>query len=170
MSKKITITLYKSEIIYEIQNKAFLTGLSRLTNDNAPTVATMQVNDQEADMNQIMRSIGNAYAILKTKLSPYMAEIAEKDIDIEISNKLSTVDGNYTLKLVMPDNYNHLFTDAATQSLHNYIVNYALADWFLLTNANQAAIYFDRAEAEITAARYAFNSRTKHIQRPLSTF
>ncbi len=63
MAKKtITITLYMSELIYDVQNKTYLTGRSRSTGKNHEEVAHMQANDDDENANQIARSIGNAFA------------------------------------------------------------------------------------------------------------
>lgn len=46
MAKKtITLTLYVSELVYDIQNKTYLTGRSRRTGTNHEEVANMQAND-----------------------------------------------------------------------------------------------------------------------------
>ena len=64
MAKKtITITEYMSELLYDIQNKTYLTGRSRQTGANHEEVANMQANDDDENANQIIRSIGNAFAV-----------------------------------------------------------------------------------------------------------
>lgn len=85
--KNITITLYLSELVYDIQNKTFLTGRSRNNGKNHEEVADMQANDDDEDINQVLRSIQNAWANLKTKLSEWLVESGTT-----ATNKL--IDGN----------------------------------------------------------------------------
>ena len=70
--KKITITLYMSELVYDVQNKTYLTGRSRKSGNNDEEVANMQANDDDEDANQVIRSIQSAYGTLKTKLSEWI--------------------------------------------------------------------------------------------------
>lgn len=102
MAKKtLTITEYMSELIYDIQNKTYLTGRSRQTGSNHEEVANMQANDDDENANQIFRSIGNAFAELKTKLSEYLVEDGTTS-----NNALINTESNLTITLQMPSNYN----------------------------------------------------------------
>ena len=70
--KTISITLDLNEIIYDIQNKTYLTGRSRHDGTNHEQVANMQANDDEESANQILRSVSIAFNTLKTKLGEYI--------------------------------------------------------------------------------------------------
>ena len=68
--KSLTITLYMSELIYDFQNKAFLTGRSRRSADmDAEAASNIQASDDDEDKNQALRSIQNAYSQLLVELS-----------------------------------------------------------------------------------------------------
>lgn len=66
------LTLFVSELVYDIQNKTYLTGRSRQTGSNHEEVANMQANDDDENANQILRSIQNAFGTLKTKLAEWL--------------------------------------------------------------------------------------------------
>ena len=69
----ININLDIKEIVYDIQNKTFLTGKSRRGSyANHEQVANMQANDDEENANQVLRSISMAFSNLKTKLGEYL--------------------------------------------------------------------------------------------------
>lgn len=72
--KRITMTLYVSELVYDIQNKTYLTGRSRQTGTNHEEVANMQANDDDENASQILRSIQNTFTTLKTKLAEWLDE------------------------------------------------------------------------------------------------
>lgn len=157
MAKKvIAITLYMSELIYDVQNKTYLTGRSRQTGTNHEEVANMQANDDDENANQIMRSIGNAFANLKTKLSEYINENGTSTNDKQISST-----GNLTLSLNMPPNYNNASNDAISTALHQYLVNCAIGDWFTITNKNDASDYITLAAANLEQLREALNKRMR---------
>ena len=103
----LTITLYMSEIIYRVQNKTYLTGRSRQNGNNHEEVANMQNNDDEENKNQILLSIGNAFATLKTKLSEWLDEATTSASNAQIKEN-----ANLTLTLQMPSNYNKSTKDS----------------------------------------------------------
>lgn len=157
MAKKvIAITLYMSELIYDVQNKTYLTGRSRQTGTNHEEVANMQANDDDENANQIMRSIGNAFANLKTKLSEYINESGTSTNDKQLSST-----GNLTLSMNMPPNYNNASNDTISTALHQYLVNSAIGDWFTITNKNDASDYITLAAANLEQLREAVNKRMR---------
>lgn len=157
MAKKIiSITLYMSELIYDVQNKTYLTGRSRQTGTNHEEVANMQANDDDENANQIMRSIGNAFANLKTKLSEYINESGTSTND-----KLISSTDNLTVSLNMPPNYNNASNDTISTALHQYLVNSAIGDWFTITNKNDASNYITLAAANLEQLREAVNKRMR---------
>ena len=157
MAKKtLTITEYMSELIYDIQNKTYLTGRSRQTGSNHEEVANMQANDDDENANQIFRSIGNAFAELKTKLSEYLVEDGTTR-----NNALINTESNLTITLQMPSNYNQTTRDTISAAIHQYIVNSSIGDWFTITNKNDAADYVTLATANLEQIREAINKRVR---------
>lgn len=157
MAKKtISITLYMSELIYDVQNKTYLTGRSRNTGDNHEQVANMQANEDEENQNQIVRSIGNAYANLKAKLSEYI-----EDSGSTANNILLSASDNLQINLVMPSNFNPATNDTIGAALHQYIVNSAIGEWFTITNKADAADYLALAAANLAEIREAINKRVR---------
>lgn len=158
MKKELTITLFCSELIYDIQNKTYLTGRSRLSQDNFEETANMQANDDEENRNQIVRSISNAFALMKVKMSEYIV-----DAGTTASNILQEMDSSTKLQLQlrMPSNYNETTRETLASAAHQYIVNIAIADWFGITNKNDAAEYLATAKANIVEMREAVNKRVR---------
>lgn len=154
--KNIQVTLYMSELIYDVQNKTYLTGRSRSNGTNHEEVANMQANDDDENANQIVRSIGNAFANLKTKLSEYIVETGTS-----ASNKLLTITSNLTLALVMPSNFNQATNETIASALHQYLVNSAIGDWFTITDKNDASDYVTLAAANLDQIREAVNKRNR---------
>lgn len=158
--KNLSITLHVSEIIYDLQNKTYLTGRNRFIGTNFEEVANMQANEDEENENQLLRSIGNAFAYLKTRLSEYIEESAST-----ASNLLLTKDKDLTLVLVLPSNVNQATADTISSSAHQYIVNLAMGDWFTITNKNDAGDYIAKADVNLQELREAINKRVRP-QRP----
>jgi short-subunit dehydrogenase involved in D-alanine esterification of teichoic acids len=162
MTKSIvTITLYMSELLYEVQNKTYLTGRSRQNGQNHEEVANMQANDDDENLNQLLRSIQNAFSTLKTKLSEYIVSSQSSGDNEMISDETEEL----KLALTMPTNYNHATVDTITSQLHQYIVNVATSDWFTITDKNDAADYVNLSNANLELVRESLNKRVRPTRR-----
>lgn len=160
MAKKtITITEHISELVYDIQNKTYLTGRSRSDGVNHELVANMQVNDDEENANQILRSISNAFSTLKTKLSDYIEESGTT-----AKNTLINASDDFALTIKMPSNYNQSANDTIAAAIHQYMVNIAVGDWFAITNKADAGDYIKEAELNLNTIREAINKRVRPVR------
>ncbi len=165
MAKKtINISLYVSELLYDIQNKTYLTGRSRGNGNNHEEVANMQASDDEENGNQILRSVHNSFYTLCSKLSEYI-------LDSQITNDDNVLDGadettletesTLNITLQMPCNYNQATVSAITGGCHQYIVNASIADWFTITNKADATDYVNLSAANLQQVREAVNKRIR---------
>lgn len=157
--KNITITLKVSELIYDVQNKTYLTGKSRKSGSNHEQVANMQANDDEENANQILRSISMAFATLKTKLSEYLLLNETTG-----NNELQTAEGELGMELRMPSNYNTSTVKTLAEAAHQYVVAMAIADWFTITDKADAADYSAAAEAALAIISEAAHKRLRPLR------
>lgn len=161
MAKTLTITLYMSELMYDFQNKAFLAGRSRRADGkDAEFSSNIQASDDDEDKNQALRSIQTAYGQLLVELSEGLYGKTES----AASNKLQE-DSNITVTLSVPSNFTLGIKDAVCTSMHDYIVNKALLDWFLITNKDDAKEYGDLAAAALQNIHNTFNRRERPTRK-----
>lgn len=157
--KTIDIKLTLSEIIYDVQNKTYLTGKSRHDGDNHEQVANMQANDDDENANQVLRSVSMAFANLKMKLGEYLnLEFTTGD------NGLMTDKTSLDLSLVMPSNYNTSTVDTLVAAAHQYIVSMAVYDWFVITDKKDAAEYSALAEMSLRIISEAVSKRVRPVR------
>lgn len=165
----ISIKLYVSELLYDIRNKVFLTGRSRFAGNNHEEVAHMQASDDEDDQDQLLRSIGNAVDLLKTKLSEYsVVESTADNVLLTQSTRKYFPEGattkttSYiTLTLSMPSNYNQTTADTIASACHQYVVDMAVGEWFTITNKTDAADYLGMAQTQLEVIREALAKRLR---------
>ena len=159
--KDLTITLYMSELIYDFQNKAFLTGRSRRAADmDAEAASNIQASDDDEDKNQALRSIQNAYSQLLVELS----ESVQTGNGTTASNELISGDTNIIINLSLPSNYPLALKDALASSIHDYIINKALMDWYMITNKEDAKDYADLSAVALQNIHNAFNRRERPVR------
>ncbi len=160
----VSITLYTSELIFDVQNKTYLTGRSRQDGQNYEAVANMQANDDDENLNQVMRSIQNAYATLQTKLSEYIVSGQTTGDNEQMDDSVNSL--HFTLS--MPTNYNRATIDTISGALHQYIVNSAISDWFVITNKADASDYAGLAASNLELVRESLNKRIRPSRTGIS--
>lgn len=156
MKKSISITLDIAEIIFDIQNKTYLTGRSRSDALSHERVAAMQANDDEENLDQVRRSVSTALAQLKTRVGEYLTVDATS-----ARNALLEAAGSVVLLLAMPSNYNTASLEAIAASAHDFIVARAVADWFVITDKSDASDYAEAAERALSALDVALCRRVR---------
>lgn len=190
MSKiQVLISESISELIYDIENVTHITGRSADQGTNPEQVANMQANGDESELNQMLRSIGNAFSYIKTKMSEYLSDTgttannglleattpepntgADKDTKpyldpdgVATSDKTlaKQIDNVLKITLNMPPNYNQSANDSIANSVHQYMVNKALGDWYKETFPNNAKAYYDLAMQNIVEIREAVSKRAR---------
>lgn len=164
MAKSLSITLYMSELIYDFQNKAYLTGRARRPGTDSETASNIQASDDDEDLNQALRSIQSAYGSLLTEL----AEALHGDKTTTSTNQLTTTSANISISLKMPGNYVLGIREALTAGMHSYIVNMALGEWFLITSKEDAKAYFDLAAAAAKSIHEAINRRERPTRKSVT--
>ena len=156
--KDLTITVYMSELIYDFKNKAFLTGRSRSAADmDAEAASNIHASDDDEVKNQALRSIQNAYSQLLVEFS----ESVKTGNGTTASNELISDDTNIFINLSLPSNYPLALKDALTSSIHDYIINKALMDWFIITNPNESKTYSELSVIAIKNLHEIFNRRER---------
>ena len=156
--KELTITEEVRELVYDIQNKTYLTGQARETEGKSyQSVSNMQISDDEEDGYQIRRSLANAFSELKSILSEYLYEdrtTGNNRVQNEIDNN-----GKLTLVFKLPLNYNNTSADSLGNGIHSYLVEMTLADWFSITNKEDSEIYAKRSVVNLENVKRALYRR-----------
>lgn len=156
MKKNINLQLSMSELIYDIQNKTYLTGRSLSDGNNYSHVANMQANDDDENEAQILRSITTAYSVLRNRLSEYI-----DSGDSNTNNESLTTSDNLQLALEMPSNFNSTVTKTIGEAAHQFIVATAIADWFAITAKGETSDYTAVANASLTVLEEALCKRSR---------
>ena len=145
-----------SELIYDIQNKTYLTGRSLSNGSNHSHVANMQANDDDENEAQILRSITTAYSVLRNRLAEFLQEedSSGNNDSLKSSDELS-------LSLQMPSNYNVSTAKTIGEAAHQFIVSTAIADWFAITAKGETSDYTGAANAALTVLEEALCKRVR---------
>lgn len=159
--KTLIVTQQVRELVYDIQNKAYLTGQAREAEGakNYEASSNMQASDDQENSYQIRRSLANSFSSLKSLLGEYLSEDTSTSSNMilsEIDN-----DGELTLEFELPSNYNNASADSIGNNIHSYLVDMAIADWFIITNKADASDYIAHATASLDNVKRAIYKRSR---------
>ncbi len=170
MEKKqiITVRQHVPTILYDVRNKAYITGNSRMASGEANYEAgsKMQASEDTEEDDQLKRSLTTYFTGLKSKLGEYLDE--ETTTTNNLIAEIIENEGTLQLSFRLPTNYNNASADALGAGIHAYLVDMVLADWFNITNPKDMKGYTEHANVmleDVKAALYK-RSRPKRPERP----
>ena len=158
--KNITITLHPKELLYEIQNKTYLVGRGKESEQQG---AYSQETDDSESLNHAKRCLDLALSRAKREIGEFASTgSVVSDNELMSDGMLARA---VVLTLPMPTNYNDAATESLTQSIHRYVVMVAVSEWFNDVSASDAARYAAEAEKSLQAIREALLSRKRPERR-----
>ncbi len=159
--KTVAVTLEVKEVVFDVQNKTHLTGVSRKAEGTKDyeAAANMQASEDDEHSYQIRRSISNAFGELKVELGEYLNETATSSTN-KVKKEVDS-DGQLTLSFILPSNFNSAACESLGAELHEFMVARAIADWFTITNKADAADYVAIATAALERAKKALYKRSR---------
>lgn len=159
--KDLTVTEEVRELIYDVQNKTYLTGQAREAEGKKPyqAASNMQASDDDENSYQIRRSLANAFSSLKSLLGEYLYE----DRSTSNNRMISEIDNNgqLTLAFKLPSNYNNASADSLGNGIHSYLVDMTLTDWFAITNKEDAEVYAGHSTVSLENVKRALYKRSR---------
>ncbi len=164
IARQEELRLSMSEIIYDVQNKTYLTGLSRADGENHRQVAQMQANNDDSNLNQILRSVQTALGNLYQELGEWV--VSERVLASNL--QLPDPSGTVVIKVEYPANFNSSMARGLVDASHQYIVAFAVAEWFVITNKADAPQYTSIAVEALKTVGKAMSRRTRP-SRPTDT-
>lgn len=161
MAKKtVTVTLQMSELLYDIENKTWLTGRQREDADNYKGVAHMVATSDSPERNEILRQIESAKGSLRNHLSEWLGDAFVGSI----TDTLPEQSGGITFVLQLPSNYNPSINSTIADSMHDYIVNISIGNWFRINDKDDSEEYFTLAAANLNELDAALFKRVRPVR------
>ncbi len=157
--KPVTVTIKISWLLYDIMNETFLRGRTIQNKENHKEVASMFASEDEENREKILRSIKRGFAEVKTELGEYLNENGT-------TTDNSHYDGstNLVMNLVMPSNFNEAATTGVGEAVHAYLANNAIADWYIVTNKQDAEQYYALAAKNMELIRQTVSKRSRPVR------
>ena len=158
--KNLTVKLKVQELMFDIMNKAYLTGQAR-------EAGGKQASEDDENSYQLRRSLANAFSGLKSILGEYLDEDKKTTNNI-IQNEIDS-DGELKLEFKLPSNYNSASSDAMGNNIHAYLVDVALSEWFIITTKEDAKDYVDHSAESLEVVKRALYKRSRPTRPTYTT-
>lgn len=172
MEKKqiITVKQHVPTILYDVRNKAYITGNSRMASGTANYEAgsKMQASEDTEEDDQLKRSLTTYFTGLKSKLGEYLDE--ETSTTNNLIAEIIENEGTLQLSFRLPTNYNNASADSLGAGIHAYLVDMVLADWFNITNPQDMKGYTEHAGVMLEDVKAALYKRSRPTRPTRPTF
>lgn len=165
---KITVTLKKKELLYDIDNIAYITGDILGDADTTPKYRSdVQATREAWGRNMIERSLDRAFYHLIARLTAY----TKSDVDEEKSITDEPVNKEeYVLHLYVPEEVSEENIAGVACAAHNYLVYSALCDWFEKLKKDERDLYLFKLKEEMDMIKHYLTLRTKPMRLRQSPF
>lgn len=190
----LEVKLYLSELMYDVQQKAWRTGESMRGGDAASAEQASRVEELSDDgKDVVLRAFGNALGVLRTEIGEYVVEgcaMADNLLLPEVRKRIvrgvvigyggvlagnvgdETEDNTLVVLLRVPMNFNLGVRQAVVAAMHAYMVDCAMAEWLMVSAAaGGAAQWLERAKVDLLTLRAALNKRIRptRVHEPART-
>lgn len=137
LMKRIDVNIFTKKLLYDITFSTYMVGegLSEAQAKERYMVQSATDNDREG---KIFRFIDSAWHNILEQLSAY---VVEEDCDSLVVDNSVIIPECLTVSLDIDSAIPNHSCMAITSYIHNYMVNYALWNWFLLTKRDEVETY-----------------------------
>lgn len=150
--RPVDISIDLGILLYEIENETWLRGRSVAGKEKADIRITPDPGVKE----RVFRSLQSAYTEIENLLGEYLR--GQRN---DRTNELWQHNKDISIRLWLPDNYETSSIDSVTQSIHSYLRDKSVADWYSITNVEEAKLYASRAEQASITLRESISRRRR---------
>lgn len=162
---EVVLGFGRDQLLYDIRNYAYIEGHVMQT-DNVHQQHMVQDVGEEGNVDRETRILDLAVSQCKEMLYPYTKNSISRHA---LHDDLKEQDA-YGIVLSLPSDFSQTTVNLLERLIHEYIVDYAVADWMSITNPQKAETWSVKAADMEERIRTALVSRTGRIRRKPSVF
>lgn len=166
-SVKVDLQLYVSELMYDINNYAYIEGGIMKPQDEHDRHMVTDIG-QDGNVDRVKRMFDIAYAECVEFLFPYTKEEAGENI--LLTNVKDDPSAAYRIRMVLPWAISKTTIDLLKKQLHEYMVCRVLADWFGITHMGIRNMWLERMEDAKAGMRKILYKRRTRVRLGQSPF
>lgn len=164
--KQIDIVLYRNSLLYDISNVAFIVGDCNPDIDVKGRSSIMDIcTDGNVDRVTRMMNMG-----INELINRVYCFTKDRVLENCTLNDLFIEPDKYELRMSVPEDFSKTTASVLTDYMHEFIVDFVIADWLSITKKDDMQIWKDKSDICIEKIRSVINDRVGAIKRKLSPF
>jgi hypothetical protein len=163
--KSITLSFYRKNLLYDIENCAFVEG-DIMPTDNENTRHQVIDIGQDANIDRVTRMLDLAFAECVEFMYPYTkvpCEDGTQDNDLRETSV-------YVVEMLVDADFSQSSTNLIAKLVHEYMVCRVLGDWLRITNPDNRSGWDVKAEEIKNQIRVRLNARCGRVRRRQTPF
>lgn len=164
----VTIDLKRDELLYDIKNMAYTEG-EMMQDQSGEVKCLVQDICEEGNIDRVNRMLEMAHAECVELLYSYTKDAIEP-ITWQNDEPKCACCKVYSIEMRMPVAMSRTTVTLLKNCVHDYMVDYVLADWLRITNPEAAAKWAARLEAMKEKIQEAVNFRVVPVRRAQRPF
>lgn len=166
MDRVIAITLFLSELVYDIELVSYAVGETIKGEDEKDRSLVMDVSI-DGKIDKMALNLNKAWGELLNEITGYTKVGMDEDIDVA---NIFVIPEKYEVRLRVPDSFTKLNAEAVKNSMHAYLVNKALEGWFAIAKKDEVGYYANEARLELAKVKRFLNTRIRPLRIRLTPF
>lgn len=162
------LTFYRSEILYDVKNYAYVEADIRKTDDEHDRHQVFDIAE-DGNIDRCTRVMNLAFAEAEEMLYPFTKEQIS-DTEEQAFNDILREPDTYTMRLKLPSKFSLTTLRLLRELLHEFIVIRVLSDWLSITYPEAAEVWLAKLEDLRERIKKALFARTGSVYRKLSPF
>lgn len=165
-NKTVTLTFYRSELVYDCENYSFVEADIMKEEEQH---AKHQVFDiaQDGNVDRVTRVLNLCFAHCVEMCYPFSRET--------VTDGMATTDrliahDKYELVLRVPDDFSATTVTYLTKLIHELMVDWVMQDWMSITKPKSKATWQEKIDALEGKITSAIKGRIRPVRRPLNPF
>lgn len=165
-TKNITLTFFRKNLLYDIENYAFVEG-DIMPADNENTRHQVIDIGQDGNVDRVTRMLDLAYAECVEFMYPYTKVRCEDEGWQDNGLRETSV---YVIEMLVDNDFSQSSVNLISKLIHEYMVCRVLDDWLRITNPDNRSGWDVKAEDIKNKIRVRLHARCGRVRRKQTPF
>ncbi len=165
-TKTVRLTFYRSELLYDCKNYAYVEGDVMKTDDEHSRHQLMDICE-DGNVDRVTRVLDLAIAQCVEACYPYTKLAVDEHTEMD---DVLTETGAYVVEMMVPDDFSVTTVTLIERMIHELLVCRVLADWLWIVNPDKAPVWDDKAKRAEESLKSSLNARMGRVRKTQTPF
>lgn len=165
-TKKVTISLKRSELLYDCKNLGYVEADVMQTDDEHARHQAADIGE-DGNVDRVTRVLDLTFSQIVELCYPYSKVPVEQTVSIDDSFQERQA---YVVALLVPDDFSATTVVLLERLMHELMVARVMADWLAITKPDAAAKWTDKGDELEQDIRSNLNGRVGRVRKTQTPF